>query len=97
LATHQLKWKPDEPAELRVLGNGAGALIPARILELAGKRMRLDAAAPVEGGAAVRLEWDGQLVLGQVLEVEPGGFWMEIHHMLLDTAGMDWQKQGWRE
>lgn len=96
MATDQLKWKPEEPAELRVLGNPAGALIPARILELAGKCMHVRAAAPMEGGAAVRLEWDGQLVLAQVLEVEPGGFWMEIHHMLLDTAGMDWQKQGWR-
>ena len=50
----------------------------------------------LEGGAAVRLEWDGQLLLGEVLNTEPGGFWMEIHHMLLDTAGLRWQENGWQ-
>jgi hypothetical protein len=93
---YPLKWKPEEPAELRVLGNGACAAAPARILELAGKRMRVSAAAKVEGGAAVRLEWNGQLVLGQVTEIDPDGFWLEIHHMLPDTASLDWQKQGWQ-
>ena len=58
--------------------------------------MRLAAGVNVKGGAAVRLEWDGQLLLGQVLNTEPGGFWMEIHHMLLDTAGLSWQKSGWQ-
>ena len=92
----QLKWQPDEPVELSILGNGAGVPVLARILELAGKRLRLGVAANVEGGAAVRLEWGGQLVLGEVLDIEPGGFWVEIHHVLLGTAGMNWQKQGWR-
>ena len=50
----------------------------------------------MKSGAAVRLEWDGQLLLGQVLSTEPGGFWMEIHHMLLDAAGLSWQKNGWQ-
>jgi hypothetical protein len=34
--------------------------------------------------------------LGEVLNAEPGGFWIEIHHMLLDTAGLSWQKAGWQ-
>jgi hypothetical protein len=34
--------------------------------------------------------------LGQALNSEPGGFWMEIQHMLLDTAALNWQKQGWQ-
>ncbi|HTQ57206.1 MAG TPA: hypothetical protein VMI94_22205 [Bryobacteraceae bacterium] len=95
MATHQLKWKPDAAAELRVLGNGAGAAIPVRLQELTGKRMRITAAAAVACGAAVRLDWEGQLVLGVVLEADPDGFWIEIQHMLLDAAGLDWQKQGW--
>jgi len=92
----ELTWKPGEPAELKVLGRepDAAGPEPARILELSGKRVRVAAAAPV-AGAAVCLEWSGQLVLGQVLSTEPGGFWMEIHHMLLNTAELDWQKHGW--
>jgi hypothetical protein len=35
------------------------------------------------------------VLLGEVLNVEPGGFWIEIHHILLDTAEAAWQKQGW--
>ena len=97
-AMHELNWKPGQFAELTVLGDGppAGPAHPARILEFSGKRMRLAAEVPVTGGAAVRLEWDGQLLLGEVLNTEPGGFWMEIHHMLLDAAGASWQKNGWQ-
>jgi len=91
----EINWKPGQSAELSVLGEGACAG-SARILELSGKRVRLAAGLPVKGGAAVRLEWDGQLLLGQVLNTEPGGFWMEIHHMLLDAAALSWQKNGWQ-
>jgi hypothetical protein len=91
----ELNWKPEQSAELSVLGEGACAG-PARILEFSGKRMRLAAGLKVESGAAVRLEWDGQLLLGQVLNTDPGGFWMEIQHMLLDTGGMSWQEKGWQ-
>jgi hypothetical protein len=56
----------------------------------------LPAEIKVASGAAVRLEWNGQLLLGQVLNAEPGGFWMEIHHMLLDTVGISWQKSAWQ-
>jgi hypothetical protein len=34
--------------------------------------------------------------LGQVLNTDPGGFWMEIQHMQLDTGGMSWQEKGWQ-
>jgi hypothetical protein len=90
----ELKWKPDQAVELRVLGE-ADSDGTARILELNGKRMRVAAGVPVKSGAAVRLQWDGQLVLGEVLDGEPAGFWIEIQHMLLDTARLSWQKQGW--
>ena len=95
----ELNWKPEQSAELSVLGQGACTAPggqPARILEFSGKRMRLAAGLKVNGGTAVRLEWDGQLLLGQVLNAEPGGFWMEIHHMLLDAGGLSWQKTGWQ-
>lgn len=99
----ELKWDPEQPVELSVLGDGTGTVSPGdiarqcvRILELSGKRMRLAAERPVSGGAAVRLEWEAQLVLGQVLNAEPGGFWMEIHHILLDNDRQSWQKQGWQ-
>ncbi len=92
----ELNWKPDQAVQVSVLGDGAGAGA-ARILELSGKRMRLSAGPTVKSGAAVRLEWDGQLVLGEVLQAEPGGFWVEIHHMLLDTAELIARKQGWQQ
>ena len=96
MAIHQLQWKPDQPAELRILGNGAQAPVAARILELSGKRLRVRAASQVACGAAVRLDWGGQLVLGVVLDIQPDGLWVEIHHTLLDMPALDWQKQGWR-
>jgi hypothetical protein len=94
----ELNWKPEQSVELTVLGDThAGAhSTPARLLELSGKRLRLAAASPVAPGAAVRLEWDGQLLLGEVLDTTPSGVWIEIHHMLLDAAGLSWQKQGWQ-
>ena len=90
----ELNWKPEQSAELSVLGEGASTG-PARILELNGKQMHLAAGLKVKSGAAVRLEWDGQLLLGQVLNTDPGGFWLEIHDMLLDTSGISWQEKGW--
>ncbi|HUK18786.1 MAG TPA: hypothetical protein VLW65_20340 [Bryobacteraceae bacterium] len=90
----ELKWKPGQAVELSVLDNGAASAGQARILEVSGKRMRLASELAVAGAAAVRLDWDGQLLLGQVLETGPGEFWIEIQHMLLDTAGLRWQ--GWR-
>jgi len=93
-----VNWKPEEPAELSVLGSEETARSSPQtvhILEVSGKRVHLAAAAIVGCGTAVRLEWGGQLVLGEVIESGPGGFWMEIHHMLLDTASLNWQKQGW--
>jgi hypothetical protein len=89
----ELNWKPEQSVALSVLGDGA-CVGAARILELSGKRMRLGAGLTVATGAAVRLEWDGQVVLGEVLNTEPSGFWIEIHHML-DTAALTWQ-QGWQ-
>lgn len=91
----ELNWKPGQSADLSVLGEGA-CTVPANILDFSGKRMRLAAAVKVASGAPVRLEWNGQLLLGQVLNTEPGGFWLEIHHMLLDTAGLSWQKSAWQ-
>jgi hypothetical protein len=91
----ELNWKPGQSAELSVLGERASTGYPAHILECSGKRMRVASELQVTGGAAVRLEWDGQLLLGQVLHTEPGGFWMEIHHMLLDSSDPTWQKNGW--
>jgi hypothetical protein len=91
----ELNWKPEQSVALSVLGDGACAGA-ARILEVSGKRMRLGAGLTVKTGAAVRLEWDGQMVLGEVLQTELSGFWIEIHHMLLDTAALSWQQQGWQ-
>ncbi|HLY17746.1 MAG TPA: hypothetical protein VKR61_11015 [Bryobacteraceae bacterium] len=90
----ELSWKPEQSAALSVLDHGACTVRPARILELSGKSVHLAADVSLKFGAAVRLEWDEQLLLGQVLSTEPGGFWMEIHHML-DTAWLNSQKQGW--
>ena len=91
----ELNWKPEQSVALSVLGDGACAGA-ACILEVSGKRMRVGAGLTVKTGAAVRLEWDGQMVLGEVLQTELSGFWIEIHHMLLDTAALSWQQQGWQ-
>lgn len=95
----ELKWKPEQQAQLSVLGQGA-CTGKARILDVSGKRLRLAAESPAElkiaSGAALRLEWDGQMLLGEVFHTEPDGFWMEIHHMLLDTAGLSWHANGWQ-
>ena len=91
----ELKWKPEQSVEMTVLGETPrdGS---ARLLELSGKRMRVTAGLPVATGAAVRLAWDGQLLLGEVLDIGPSGCWIEIHHMLLDAAELTRQKQGWQ-
>lgn len=91
----ELNWKPEQSVAMSVLGDGACAG-EVRIVELSGKRMRLGAGLTVKTGAAVRLEWDGQLVLGEVLDTGPSGFWIEIHHILLDTDTVTWQQQGWQ-
>lgn len=91
----ELNWKPEQAVELSVLGDTGGAQA-ARILELSGKRLRVAPGLPLAAGAAVRLEWDGQLVLGEVQNRETSGVWIEIHHMLFDTAELTWQKQGWQ-
>lgn len=95
----ELNWTPGQLAEVSLLGDGVSAaagMYPATIAEFSGKRVRLCAGLPVRGGAAVRLEWNGQLLLGQVLNIEPDGFWIEIHHMLLDSDGAGWHKTGWQ-
>jgi hypothetical protein len=92
----EIDWKPGQSAELTVLGEGGSTGLKARILEFSGKRMRLASERKIQDGAAVRLEWEGQLLLGEVRNAEPGGFWIEIHHMLLDSAGLTWQKTGWQ-
>lgn len=95
----ELNWTAGQSAELSVLGEGAGSgprEQAVRILEFSGKRMRIAAPVQLKSGSAVRLEWDGQLLLGEVLNSEASGFWMEIHHMLLDAAGLSWQKNGWQ-
>jgi hypothetical protein len=91
----QLNWKPEQVVAFSVLGNGVSAA-SARILELSGKRLRLAGPDAPHAGAAVRLEADGQLVLGEVLYAEPEGFWIEIRHVVLDTAALSWRKQGWQ-
>jgi len=82
----ELSWKPDDAAALSILGDEERAG-DAQVVELAGKRLRVTTALPAKGGDAVRLTWDGQLVLGQVLDAVPGGCWIEMQHMLPETAG----------
>jgi len=92
---HELKWQPEQPVDLSVLDENGGAGT-ASIQELSGRRVRLATALPVQTGAAVRLEWDGQLVLGEVRNTVPEGFWMEIHHVLFTAEELKWQKMGWQ-
>jgi hypothetical protein len=96
---HELKWQPEQVVDFSVLGEGGaenGSVGAARIQELSGRRLRITTTLPVRTGAAVRLEWDGQLVLGEVLNTVPEGFWMEIHHVLFATEELKWQKMGWQ-
>ena len=91
----ELQWKPEQVVQLDVLG-GQPAAATARILELSGKRLRLATELKVIPGAAVRLQWDNQVLLGEVLSSESDGFWIEISHLLLDTAALMWQPQDWQ-
>ena len=72
----ELNWKAGQAAELTVLSEEAGVGpvtgLPVRILELSGKRMRLESNQQLKPGAAIRLEWDGQMLLGLVQNVEAG-------------------------
>jgi len=91
----ELNWKPDQTVQVTVLGNTA-VNATARIQECAGKRMRLIAGPPVNTGTAVRLEWEGQLLLAEVENTDSSGFWVEIHHMLLNASELNWQDKGWQ-
>ena len=93
----ELNWKPGESAEVSLLGDPDASRVahPARILEFSAKRLRLAVGLPVKTAAPVRVEWDGQLLLGQVLNTEPDGFWIEVQHILLDAGGLSWRKNGW--
>jgi len=95
----ELNWKPGQSATLGVLGDEATVTggDTVSILELSGKRVRLAAELNLRGGTPVRVEWDRQLLLGHVLTAEPGGFWMDIQHMLLDTSELNWQRNGWQQ
>lgn len=91
----ELNWKPDQTIQVTVLGS-TPANGTARIQEYAGKRMRLGSGPPVKAGSAVRLEWDGQLLLAEVENTDSSGFWVEIHHMLLGASELNWQDKGWQ-
>lgn len=91
----EIHWTPEQAVQLEVLGEQPVSGT-ARILELSGKRMRLASEVKVHAGAAVQVQWTGQMLLGEVLSSDAAGFWMEISHMLLDTAALNWQAQGWR-
>jgi hypothetical protein len=91
----ELNWNPEQSVEMTVLGEAPRAA-SARILELSGKRLRLAPGIPLATGAAVRLAWNGQLLLGEVLDATPSQAWIEIRHMLLDAPELSWQKQGWQ-
>jgi hypothetical protein len=91
----ELEWSPEQAVQLNMLGEKP-ASGTARILEVSGKRARLATDMKATAGTAVQLQWNGQMLLGEVLSSEPDGFWMEISHMLLDTAALNWQAQGWR-
>ncbi len=91
----ELQWTPEQAVQLDVLGEKP-ASGTARILEVRGKRVRLATDMKLAAGTAVQLQWSGQMLLGEVLDSEPEGFWMEISHMLLDTSALNWQAQGWR-
>jgi hypothetical protein len=96
----ELIWKPGQAAELSVLGEGASPTPETHavsLLEFSGKRIRVAAESPLKSGVPVRLEWDGQLLLGLVMNSDSGGSWIEIHHMLLDSPSLSWRENGWNQ
>ena len=82
----ELNWKPGQAVEMSVLGE-EGCAGAGRILELSGRRMRLGAGLTVKTGAAVRLEWDGQLVLGEVLNTASWASVLALYDMTQPCQG----------
>jgi hypothetical protein len=52
-----------------LLQTGAAGQLDARILANAGKRMTIGCATRVEVGTALKLEWPGHIVMGEIVEI----------------------------
>lgn len=63
----------DMPVTVTVLGTAVPQVIPARVQDMSGHGLCLGISSSVPNGAAVKVEGDGMLLLGEVCRCEPVG------------------------
>jgi hypothetical protein len=66
------RFRADEPVKVTLLGEPE-TVISGRIVNLSGKGMRLMLESPAPLGAAIRVEIDGTILLGEVCYCYPEG------------------------
>jgi hypothetical protein len=70
---------------LTILGSSAGVpdtIVPASMIEISGRGLRLNTEAPVPVGSAVRIDFDDNILLGEVCHLSqtgPASFTCGIH------------------
>ena len=80
------RTKAQQPATLRILGREGAGGMPATLEDFSDHGIRLRTPAPVPGNAAVQVETESLLILGDVCRctrVEEGG---EFYHVAVKVA-----------
>jgi hypothetical protein len=81
----------DQPVVVTMLGDNPFCL-PGRVVNVSGRGMRIAIPSPLPDGAAVRVDWENSLVLGEVRYCAKEGSWymlgIEMEHGLPDLASL---------
>jgi hypothetical protein len=87
-----LRIKTNQPVAVTLLGESE-SLIRGRIIDYTGRGLGLELERPVSSGAAVRIDWDNRLLLGEVCycRTRPGGYHagVSLKHVLFDTRELE--------
>jgi PilZ domain len=79
------RFKPNQAATVRVLGQGPRPVLQATILDFSGKGMCLRVPRPVPSGTPVEIETNNLLARGSVLRCEPKRSSYELGVQLSET------------
>jgi hypothetical protein len=88
---------PDEPVTFAVLGDDAQTSVPAHVISVSGRRLKLSAATSPGAGAAVEIRSRQYLLLSEVADVnhETGVMTLSIRHAF-KLADIDAIQQRWK-
>jgi hypothetical protein len=94
-----IHFDPEQPVSITVLA-GAEAGQPARgqamIVALAGRRLRLECNIAVSPGMPLQIEWSGNLILGEVIDlVEADGTLLVNVRYSLKAADVEQMRRKW--